>query len=245
MKASTEGRYRGYAVNQGVSTSKNGSLQFAADYHLIEFWKDGQWVKLEEPQEASGVTYMTKAANGELLTRTVDKLKAAFGWDGADPFWLQDADLSQTLVQLTFEWETYDGKPQFRLQWLDPAEAEPPAVKRASDEERRRLLAQFGHSFRANAGGTSAKPPLPPKAAPPAAPSAPPPALQPTHPAATMEDAWAAFCQTYKGDASKRDAEWWAILTQQFGSRIIPTDIRHDEWGRLVAEMQTLVNVPF
>lgn len=246
MNVQSEGRYRGYAVSVGVAYNENKVLQWSGNMHLVEKLVDGQWQTIE-PQNITAFQYLTKKDDGSINERTVETLRNAFGWDGCDPFWFHDNDVSQILVQVTVKTDTFNNKTSLKVRYLDRGDAEPKPmsdglVTRASDSERRQISAELGARFRARAGGTSSMPPLPPKAGPPAAPSAPPAAV----PKATMDDAWEAFCRFYKGDdEKKREAEWWKILKQQFGPRLVPQDIQPGEWGKLVAEMQTLVNVPF
>ncbi len=44
----------------------------------------------------------------------MDALEAALGRDGRDPFWLQEADLSQHAVQVKIGFEEYGGKTRIR-----------------------------------------------------------------------------------------------------------------------------------
>ena len=46
-------------------------------------------------------TLVLVKSDGTIQTKTTDTLKAVFGWDGADPFWLMD--------------NSEDGKPIYRL----------------------------------------------------------------------------------------------------------------------------------
>jgi hypothetical protein len=127
-------------------------------------------------------------------TITIDHLKSAFGWDGRDPFWLQDADFSQHVVQLKLAFETYDNKTRLKVQYVDAEDATPSGVPQADDAARRAIGTRLGSKFRANAGGTPAaapKPnpgsrPAPPKPASAAAPSAPPQIAA----GITMQQAW-------------------------------------------------------
>jgi hypothetical protein len=239
MQLQNDGRFRGYAVNVGVAEhGENKILQWSAEMELREVWQNGQW-EVIEPATITAFQYLTKK-DGSVNESTVKRLRAAFGWDGADPFWFHDHDVSSTLVQVTVKWDTYNGKSRLKVEWIDAGDAVPSIVKKADDATRQRILAQFGPKFRAVSGGTSAMPPVPPRTAPPA-----PVAPAPVATSGTYEDAWAAFVAVDKGAPSKQQDRWFALLKEQFPGRLVPQDVKPHEWGNLIANMAEVVAIPF
>ena len=63
--------------------------------------------------------------DNELNTVAVDSLKAALEWDGVDPFWLEESDLSHHRVQVRAGLEHYGGKDRLRVQFLGPRVSRP------------------------------------------------------------------------------------------------------------------------
>ena len=89
-------------------------------------------------------TLVLVKADGTIQTKTTDTLKAVFGWDGVDPFWLMDNSVDGGAMRaVEFEIvggpETGDkGGQYFKSQWLNPlgggmktpAAADPAAASR-------------------------------------------------------------------------------------------------------------------
>ena len=71
-------------------------------------------------------TMVLVKADGTIQTKTTDTLKAVFGWDGVDPFWLMDnSEDGGAMRSVEFEIvggpETGDkGGQYFKSQWLIP-----------------------------------------------------------------------------------------------------------------------------
>lgn len=104
--------------------------------------------------------------DGTVQQRSLDTLKKVFGWDGLDPFWLSDQDLSEIEFEIVGEHETYqpdptetDPEPEarlvFKIKWLN-APGESAQMPEAAD--RKTVLAKFGSKFRALAGGKAITP---------------------------------------------------------------------------------------
>jgi hypothetical protein len=186
--------------------------------------------------------------DGTVQTRTVDNLKAIFGWDGLDPFWFMDHELAEIEFQIVVENEpgqNQDGTVKkdaqgntvyfSKVQWLNPLGG---SMKMPEAADRRSVLTKYGSKFRALAGGAPAKAPTtsPPPAASPVAPSTP------TGPTATMEEAWKSMCEANQGmPESELTQLWFATLREKFG-----TDnnslIKPHQWGQLVKDLD---NIPY
>ena len=205
----------------------------------------GGWLEWSVYDHAiTGYFYLEKK-DGSLNTNTIDSLKAALGWDGRDPFWLQDADLSETAVQLKLGFEEYQGRQRIKVRFLNPYGSDAGGISRADDTGRRSIGNRLGSKLRALAGGTPAnapkpagKPQPPVRPTPPqaAAPQAPTAAKQPEP--ATMEQAWEEFCKHCSGGkwtAEAAEAEWFRIIAELFPGRQ-PGELTEADWGVMLAE---------
>ena len=97
-------------------------------------------------------TMVLVKADGTIQTRTTDTLKAVFGWDGTDPFWLMDSSVDGgALRSIEFEIvggpETGDkGGQYFKSNWLNPLGG---GMKTPVAADRRSVLAKYGSKFAA------------------------------------------------------------------------------------------------
>lgn len=94
-------------------------------------------------------------ADGTLMTRTIDNLKSWSGWDGTDPFWFLDNDLSGIAVEVVIENQpgiTDPTKMFPSVKWVNPVGGGSGGL--AESDDRRSILAKYGGKLRANAGGT-------------------------------------------------------------------------------------------
>jgi hypothetical protein len=189
-------------------------------------------------------TLVLVKADGTIQTKTTDTLKAVFGWDGVDPFWLMDnSEDGKPMRSVEFEIvggpETGDkGGVYFKSQWLNPLGG---GMKTPPAADRRSVLAKYGSKFAAlaKAGGegreargegrTTRVPPVP-KAAP-----MPPP---PGAPTATMEEAWAALNEAQAGKPAEAIEKMWFDTIGRLFPNKSNTDLKPHEWGKLKAEFQ-------
>ena len=238
-----EGVFHARAIERGIDeTGKNNLTTLIVKFEVFEEKQpDGSFAACEG-QHITSWQYM-ECKNGSLNTFTIDALKAAFGWDGADPFWLSDdpkyssaanvAALSTKPVQITCEFETFEEKERLKVQWLNPyGSTSGGGVTRADDATAQAIKNRLGARFRANAGGTSVQTPKP-AGAPTAPPAAKAPA--PTVPACTMDDAWAAFAASGGGKKLEQkdlEREWFRIVGELFPGREMRT-LSGAEWARV------------
>ena len=189
-------------------------------------------------------TLVLVKADGTIQTKTADTLKAVFGWDGADPFWLMDNSVDGGAMRdVEFEIvggpETGDkGGQYFKSQWLNPLGG---GMKTPTAADRRSVLAKYGSKFQALAGSSA----TPANPAAPKSPSVPPSrtAARPTTPppqgaAATMEEAWATLNEAQAGKPSEAiEKVWFDTIARLFPNKS-NTDLKPHEWGRLKAEFE-------
>ena len=189
-------------------------------------------------------TMVLVKADGTIQTRTTDTLKAVFGWDGVDPFWLMDSSVDGgALRAVEFEIvggpETGDkGGQYFKSQWLNPLGG---GMKTPVAADRRSVLAKYGSKFQALAGVsvTPAKVAVPvPTNAPPVPKAAPTLPLPPTVPPATMEEAWVALNEANAGKAPvEMERVWFDTIARLFPNKS-NTELKPHEWGKLKAEFK-------
>jgi len=241
-----EGVFHARAVERGVDeTGPNQLVTFIAKFEVFEERQpDGAFAPCP-PEHITGWFYLEKR-DGSLNTFTIDALKAAFGWDGVDPFWLQDADLDDHPVQITTEFEEYEGQRRLKVRWLNPyGSSGGGGVTRADGEKAKAIRNRLGGKLRAYSGGQTVRPPkaTSPKPSPP---PVPPPAVPAAGPGCTMEEAWAAFAATEaakKLDQAALEKEWFRILAEMFPGRE-PHDLTPQDWARVREEAPSQI-VPF
>ena len=183
-------------------------------------------------------------ADGTVQTKTTDTLKAVFGWDGLDPFWLMDNSVDDGAMRLVeFEIvggpETGDkGGLYFKSQWLNPFGG---GLKTPEAANRQSVLAKYGGKFKALAGSVGGAPlktaPAKPAPTKPTAPTAPPPS-RPPQGTATMEQAWSALNEANPGkDPAAIEKIWFDTIGKLFPNKS-NTDLKLHEWARLKAEFE-------
>jgi hypothetical protein len=161
----------------------------------------------------------------ERLDRTintviVDRLKAAFDWDGRDlAFWADVENLSRVVVKL--EPHVYKGKHSIRVKYIDPVGGGSGRGPKVSGDAAS-VAARIGSKLRAlnsapvAAGGKSA--PAPVKAPPAPAPAKPAAPRVPQRGRAelpdTAETVWAMIVEACGGDRNKANALWLEVLTE-------------------------------
>lgn len=242
MLPNREGRFKATILEHGVAeTGPNKLATFVCRFQLTQELINGEWEPVEEDLDITGYFYLEKR-DGTLNSVTIDHLKSAFGWDGRDPFWLQDADFGQLVVQVKLAFETYDNKTRLKVQYVDAEGATPSGIPQADDAARRTIATRLGAKFRANAGGTPAPAPKPSRPAPPRPkPDATPSASRPAPAAAaqglTMQQAWEAFTKACpQGYTPEQvEGEWFRRLGEMFAGKQ-PEQLTPQEWARFAAE---------
>ncbi len=271
MLPTREGLFNAHPVEIGIDeTGPNKLATCIIRFKLYEeLQASGEWADCAgEKWEITGYFYLEKK-DGSLNTGTIDALKAALGWDGRDPFWLQETDLSEHAVQVKLGFEEYGGRTRLRVQYLNPfGSTGGGGVSKADDATRRTIGNRLGSKLRALSGPVPAPtkptkpaappklPPAKPKAQPTAAPTAPvpkpepvapPPAEAPRDPASSsMAEAWAAFCKACSGpqwDQRAVEGEWFRILAELFPGKQ-PDELSPTEWAVMRDEGPTRI-VPF
>lgn len=224
MLASKPGTYLATIIEKAVTPSgKNQLTTFIAKYRLTEEIGVGP---IDDEQTVTGYHYLEKL-DGSLNTFTIDALKKATGWDGRDPFWLEDSLPADTVVKLTLESDTYQGKTSIKVAFINHRDDGGSGVTKATPDQRRDIATRLGAKLRANAGGTPA--PAPKPATPPPAPKKP---AAPA-PGCTKEDAWAAFAKDAKPE--NVESEWMRILAELFPTKG-DDDMTASDWARMKSE---------
>ncbi len=274
MLPTREGLFNAHPVEIGIDeTGPNKLATCIIRFKLYEeLQPSGEWDDCASDNfEITGYFYVEKK-DGSLNTVTIDALKAALGWDGRDPFWLQETDLSEHAVQVKLGFEEYGGKTRIKVQYLNPfGSTGAGGVTKADDATRRTIGNRLGSKLRALSGPVPAPakptkpaappnlPPAKPKAQPTIPPTAPAPKPEPSPPAetaegpddphaATMQTAWNAFCAAYeslgdRGSAEDRHQQWFRILAELFPGKQ-PDELSPTEWAVMRDEGPTRI-VPF
>ena len=230
MLPNREGLFHAYPVEVGVDeTGPNNLATCIIKFQLFEELTGSEWRPCtDEDLDITGYFYLEKR-DGALNSVALDALKAALGWDGRDPFWLQDTDLAQHPVQVKLGYEEYNGKRRLKVQFLNPYGSSGGGVTKADDDKRRSMSTRLGPKFRAMAGPAPAKTPAP------ATPPAPPTPPEPKANESTLEEAWAAFAASdgaKKLDQEGLEKEWFRILADLFPGKQ-PDDLTPAEWAKM------------
>ena len=186
-------------------------------------------------------TMVLVKADGTIQTKTTDTLKAVFGWDGVNPFWLMDnSEDGGAMRSVEFEIvggpETGDkGGQYFKSQWLNPLGG---GMKTPTAANRQSVLAKYGNKFQALAG-VAATPAKSATTMPRALPTTPPvPKTPMVSSPSTMEEAWAQLNELNPGkNAAAIEKIWFETIAKLFPNRT-NTDLKPHEWGQLKAEFK-------
>lgn len=242
MLLNREGRFKARIIEHGVDeTGPNKLVTFTARFQVEQEYRNDDWSDIKtEKAEITGYFYLEKR-DGSINTVAIEQLKASLGWDGRDPFWLQDTDFDDRLVQITVALESYDGKTRPKVKWLSHEDAEPTqGVARADGPARLAIGNRLGPKLRANAGGAPRPAPAPstPKPAPPRPPA-------PRASATTGDEAWAVFVGAFPAEvsAAERERQWFKILAELFPGKDV-AQLTADEWKRVAEEALRRI-VPF
>ena len=236
MLPDREGLFHAYPAEVGVDeTGPNDLATAIIRFRIFEELKDGQWADcFDESLEITGYFYL-ECRDGSLNNVTIDALKAATGWDGRDPFWLQETDLSEKPVQVKLGFETYNDKTRIKVQFLNPYGSTGGGVSKADDAKKATIRNRLGSKFRSVAGPAPASPAKP---AAPSKPSRKPPAQtaapEPDQTEATMDDAWTEFCRHCKDEWTQEqvEQEWFRIIADLFGGKQ-PDELSPIEWATM------------
>jgi hypothetical protein len=248
MIPNREGLFNAHPVDVGVDeTGPNELATCIMSFRLYEeLQPSGEWADCSPDNfEITGYFYLEKR-DGSLNSLTIDSLKAALGWDGRDPFWLQETDLSGHAVQVKLAFEEYNGKTRLKVQYLNPyGSTGGGAVSKAEGAAKTAIRNRLGSKLRALAGPAqpaAAKPAVPPKLPParPKTPAAPAPTPAPAAPAeaqpsaeCSMEAAWEEFVKHFdpaEWDQEAVEKEWFRILAGLFPGKQ-PDELSPAEWA--------------
>lgn len=164
--------------------------------------------------------------DGTIQSRSVETLKAVFPeWDGIDPFWLEDNDLTNYDLEVVGEHENYtrpgetEERVTFKIQWLNTPGGGGGAKmpQRMEAKDRKALLTKFGSKFKALSGGTAKPTTAAPKAtAPTTTPAAQPAKVAPAKSAASGPPGRKAGSPAVGGlPRSSSQEEVWTALTSR------------------------------
>lgn len=214
--ANRDGRFNAYPTEVGVGYTEKGAIQMGVKFVLAEEQLKGEYVNIgDEYLEISGYYYFTKK-DGSVNIFTIDALKAAFGWDGTDPFWFEDnaKSLGEKPVQLQLGYEEYNGKTRLKVQFTNPYGSTAGGIKKSDDDTRRAIRNAIGSQLRALSGGKPVNTPKPSgkPASAPKAPEATP--ATPSTPPVTSDDVWRAFSGQADSKWSDKElhAKWFKLL---------------------------------
>lgn len=202
---------------------------------------------------AGKTTICLGKSDGTLMTKSIDNLKRCFGWDGKDPFALEEIEPGSNELEIVGEHEEYTPKatdenpdPQpinvFKVKWLNPPGGGGAAMKEPLDEaSRKKVLTKWGSKFKATAGTPAAKPAAP-AAKPSAAPAKPAAKAPPTPPSrgkapapkaarnSTQEEVWTLLKQANADESDDALAEKY-YAAQDEVAPVANGELTAEQWG--------------
>lgn len=199
----------------------------------------------------SGKTTITIAKkDGTLQTRSIDNMKQIFGWDGANPFDLEDMETAEIAFTIVGEHENYipEGKSEevtvFKIKWINPINAGAQMPQPVQD--RKAVLSKWGSKFKAIATPSKANPvkkvvpveddddgdiapvPVPVKVIAPR-----PVAKAPR--VSSGEEIWTKLCEKHNGLPEDQIGEiYYAPQDELFNGR---NDLSPVEWGQVADKL--------
>jgi hypothetical protein len=160
------GTFRGTILEHAVSTTKNGFPQFVVKVQATEYYdEEGQaWVPWSE-YEAQITGFLVLFAEKVCLNH--EQVQKAVGWDGVSYAGLNDLDLKGKVVLFRVEENTYEGKTNIQMRWIDSADADPTrTLKKLDPAALKGLDAKFAVKKAAPAKAPVKAPTPPPRATP-------------------------------------------------------------------------------
>ena len=204
--------------------------------------------------------------DGTLMARGIQDLKTIFGWDGIDPFALQDIEVGAHEFEIVGEHQEYtppgdDAQPvmTFKIVFMNPpgGSSKMPAMLEGNDAKA--IRTKYASKFKALSGGKSAlatakkpakpaeddEPELPAKKGPPGKPaSSGPPSRKSTGAVArtsTQEEVWTAFAAAHEGeDEGELGKQYWAAVAEVEGTEpdAVTGELDPKQWGEVAVKLE-------
>ena len=254
------GTFRGSILSHAVGATKNGFPQWTPQLYGAELYDEelGEWVDWTAVPENELTAYLVLYDSKNEQTLNHRQVEKVTGWDGTDFEELENMDLSETGIQFRVAENTYDGKTNLQVEWIDEYDATPGRITRRLDPaELKALSARFIKTKKAPA--TAAKPTAteakeaigaainsakakqtvdaikkdPPKAPPTRKPPKPPATTKATPPSgATKGEVWN-NCVEFKRDnvTDKKFSEVWTEEINKVAPDKTDDQITAEEWG--------------
>jgi hypothetical protein len=201
--------------------------------------------------------------DGTLMARGIQDLKTIFGWDGIDPFALQDIEVGAHEFEIVGEHQEYtppgdDAQPvmTFKIVFMNPpgGSSKMPAMLEGNDAKA--IRTKYASKFKALSGGKSApataakkptakveedEPELPAKKSAPAKPaSSGPPSRKSTGAVSrtsTQEEVWTAFAAAHEGeDEAELGKQYWEAVEE-----VAPDangELTIQQWGEVAVKLE-------
>lgn len=142
------------------SVAPNGPNKLAtliANFRLIEeVTSEGATDISNEDMSITGYFHLENR-DGSINEFKIKMLRDATGWDGRDPFWLEDSLPSDLVVKLDLRFEVYNGRQLLKIAFINHRDATGGGVVKATDAEKAAIRAKLGSKLRAISGGSPMK----------------------------------------------------------------------------------------
>lgn len=234
-----EGTYTARACAGSVWESDKGALMLTLDLEITDETHPGQ--RLFSRQ-------CIVQRDGTVSEITVENLRAAFGWDGADPFWFEDYNhYMDREIEIVVVHETYNGKDYAAVKYINAPGGGRTMPKSA---DRKTIMAKYGAKFRAlsqTSAPTRTTNSAPPQPGPPTPPptrtaSTPPPAAAKVEPS-DMNEAWATLCDANPSASHETLTKIWQDTIADLFKGKDNSDLTPEDWG--IAKLKFEDDVPY
>lgn len=158
MLVDRTGTFRGRIVDHTVSTTKNGYPQWVAQLVALELYDtdEGVWVDWSEYDVNEITAYMTMFGSKGEVVLNCQQIKKVTGWTGLSFGDLSELDLTEVGIQFRVEDNTYEGKTNKQVSWIDEYDAEPGrTVRKLKPDEMKALDAQYAKFLKASGKKTA------------------------------------------------------------------------------------------
>lgn len=230
------GRYRAIVSDVGINESGNPPKCCVAMTFTItnertpeNVWRDNS----SENLSITGYFYIEKN-DGSLNEFTIKNLKDTLKWDGRDLNHLLTAKGAE--VQITCDYEEYQGQRKMKMQFLNPADWEGGGVTHDATALTR-AQNRLGSKLRANAGGTSVPavtPPPPTDDCPFDVPG------ENENRESTANEAWAKLQERFPSlPSEKQGATWTKVLNDVLPGISDISAVTPRQWGQVIEAIES------
>lgn len=247
MRLDRPGIFHAYPTAIGLDQTKSGLASVNISFAVFEEKQNGEFIDVSNEQMTTIGYFCIEKKDGTINDFNIEAIRQSLGWNGQAISWLEDTDLRNHPVQITVDWQTYQGKENLKVQFLNPygSTRGNGGVTRSDDKTRRTIESRIGAKLRAHAGGTSSPAPIPKERPESGVHRSEAPTDSRLQTANSLRaEAWTEFISHFtpgdpKWGQMEIEREWFRILEQMFPditSDVLIETLTDKNWTRVKAE---------